>query len=207
MHILAKSRQSETNTNSRPEEDLRAFQVNVLGNLNVSKAFLPYIRATLGHRTVSFYGSLGSWEGGAGYGIYTSVKFAVTGVSESMYEELKPLGINVTCIEPGYFRTGFLNPGARLHSQKIIKDYEESAVGDLRKLIGQIDDNQKGDVKKGAKVIVDVLMREGAAEGREVPMRLPLGPDCFEVIRGKCARTEKLLQELEGFAAQTDLDE
>lgn len=189
-----------------PEEDLRAFQVNVLGNLNVSKAFLPYIRATTGHRTVSLYGSLGSWEGGAGYGIYTSVKFAVSGVAESMYEELKPLGINVTCIEPGYFRTGFLNPGARMHSQKTIKDYDDSIVGEMRKLIGQIDNNQKGDVKKGAKVIVDVLTMSGAAEGKEVPIRLPLGPDCFKVIRGKCERTEKLLQELEGIATHTDHD-
>lgn len=172
--------------------------------LNVSKAFLPYLRATEGHRTISNFGSIGSWRGGAGYGLYSGTKWACSGISESMYHELAPLGIAVTIIEPGYFRTGFLNAGAQIKSEKRIKEYDQTAVGKVRAVLDEVNNNQPGDVVKGVKVIVDILTKSGAAEGKEVPIRVILGKDCAAGVREKIEDTVKLLDEWESITTRTD---
>jgi NAD(P)-dependent dehydrogenase (short-subunit alcohol dehydrogenase family) len=53
--------------------------------------------------------SIGGYRGGPGFGVYSSTKFAVEGLSEALQAELAPLGIHVTVIDPGYFRTDFLD--------------------------------------------------------------------------------------------------
>lgn len=188
----------------RPEEDFKQFNTNVFGMLNVSKAFLPYIRSTTGHRTVCNFGSIGSWRGGAGYALYAGTKWACSGISESMHAELAPLGIAVTVIEPGYFRTGFLNPGTQMKSEKRIKEYDETVVGAVKAQLDEVDNNQPGDVVKGAKVIVDVLTMSGAAEGKEVPVRVALGADCSTGIREKIQDTLSLLEEWDPVATKTN---
>lgn len=172
--------------------------------LNVSKAFLPYIRATTGHRTISNFGSVGSWRGGAGFGLYAGTKWACSGISEAMRAELAPLGIAVTVIEPGYFRTGFLNAGAQIKSEKRIKDYDETTVGQIRATLDVVNNNQPGDVVKGSRVIVDILTKTGSAEGRDVPVRVALGSDCSKGIREKIAETVKLLDEWDSITTNTD---
>jgi NAD(P)-dependent dehydrogenase (short-subunit alcohol dehydrogenase family) len=159
------------------------------------------MRASIGHRTVANFGSIGSWSGGPGYALYAGTKWAVSGISESMRAELAPLGIAVTVIEPGYFRTGFLSANAQIKSEKRIKEYDESAVGEIRKVLDQVNQNQPGDVVKGCKVLVDILTMAG---GKEVPMRVALGSDSPPVIRGKCEETLKLLQEWDGVTTKTD---
>ncbi|KAF3044557.1 hypothetical protein E8E11_005580 [Didymella keratinophila] len=187
-----------------PNEDFGQFNTNVFGMLNVSKAFLPYLRASCGHRTISNLGSVGSWRGGAGFGLYAGTKWACSGISESMRSELAPLGIVVAVIEPGYFRTGFLNAGAQIKSGKNIKEYDETAVGQVRARLDQVDNNQPGDVVKGARVIVDILTKTGAAEGKEVPLRVVLGSDCSSGIREKIEETVKLLDEWDHITTMTN---
>jgi hypothetical protein len=63
--------------------------------------------------------------------------------------------------------------------------------------------NQPGDVRKCARVIVDVLTKEGVAKGREVPVRLVLGSDCLDVVRAKCESTLKLVREWEDVTVST----
>lgn len=172
--------------------------------LNVSKAFLPHIRATTGHRTISNFGSIASWHGDAGYALYAGTKWACSGISEAMHAELAPLGIAVTVIEPGYFRTGFLNASARIKSEKQIKDYEDTATGQLREMLDKANNNQPGDVVKGSKVIVDILTKSGVAEGKKVPIRVALGSDASPVIRGKIDGTIKLLDEWDTITTDTD---
>jgi NAD(P)-dependent dehydrogenase (short-subunit alcohol dehydrogenase family) len=121
-----------------------------------------------------------------------------------MRAELAPLGIQATVIEPGYFRTGFLNAGGQVPSQKTLQCYQESAAGATRTMLGAYGGQQPGDVEKGAKVVVDVLMMEGVAEGREVPMRVALGSDSPVVIGRKCRDTLKLLEEWDGITNKTD---
>lgn len=187
-----------------PKEDYDTFNTNVFGMLNVSKAFTPYLRATPGEKTIANFGSIASWTGGPGYALYCGTKFACSGISEAMRAELDPFDIKVTVVEPGYFRTGFLNASAKIMSEKRIRAYDESAVGAMRGMLDQVDNNQLGDAVKGCKVLVDILTHSGAAEGREVPMRIPLGSDAPPAIRSKLEETEKLLKSWEGVTTDTD---
>ncbi|KAF2821503.1 NAD(P)-binding protein [Ophiobolus disseminans] len=187
-----------------PEEDQATFQTNVFGMINVIKAFLPHLRSSPGHRTISNFGSIASWGGGAGFALYAGTKWACSGISEALRAELAPFGIAVTVVEPGYFRTGFLRPDAQVQSAKTMDVYNKSAVGALRKRLEQVNNNQPGDVGKGAKVIVDVLTMTGVAEGREVPIRVVLGSDAPGVVRAKCESTLELLAGWDGITNVTD---
>ena len=64
--------------------------------------------------------------------------------------------------------------------------------------------NQRGDPKKPAERIIDVLKSEGMAAGRPMPPRLPLGPDSLAAIRAKCEATLKICEEWEGLISSTD---
>ncbi|KAF2795115.1 NAD(P)-binding protein [Melanomma pulvis-pyrius CBS 109.77] len=187
-----------------PKEDFDIFNTNVFGMLNVSKAFTPYLRATPGEKTITNFGSIGSWSGGPGYALYCGTKWACSGISEAQRAELEPFGIKVTVAEPGYFRTGFLNPGTKIVSEKRIKAYDDTAVGHVRGLLDQVDNNQPGDVIKGSKVLVDILTHSGAAEGKEIPIRVALGSDSPPAIREKMKTTEELLKEWDSITTKTD---
>lgn len=184
----------------RPKETYDSFNVNVFGILNVTRAVLPYMRAR-NSGTIAHFGSLGSWRGAAAGGIYASTKWAISGVTESLYHEVAPLGISVCCIEPGYFRTGFLNPGARIQTEARMKEYDDTTVGAVRKIFNERDNKQLGDIEKGCKIIFEVLTRQG---GREVPIRLVLGSDAYALIVGKCDETKKLLEEWKEVIRSTD---
>jgi NADP-dependent 3-hydroxy acid dehydrogenase YdfG len=185
-----------------PEQTFDNFNTNVFGMLNVTRAVLPYMRKQRSG-VIAGFGSLGSWRGGAGGGIYGATKWACSGLMESLRPEIEPFGISATVIEPGYFRSGFLNPGAKI-STAIIQDYEDTVVGAQRRLFATVDNKQPGNVGKGAEVIVDVLTKTGCAGGREIPMRLVLGSDCQKVIRGKLASTAELLDEWKDISDSTD---
>ncbi|KAH6662044.1 hypothetical protein B0J14DRAFT_554510 [Halenospora varia] len=186
-----------------PQETFDLFNTNVFGALNVSRAVLPYMRAQYSG-SIAFFGSVGSWRGGPAAGLYCATKWACSAVAESLRPEVAPFGIDVSVIEPGYFRSGFLNPGARVFSQVRMKVYDESAVGDIRRILDNTDNNQPGDVKKGAEVIVDVFSKTGVAEGKDIPVRLVLGSDCQAGIRGKLEETRILLDEWKGVSESTD---
>ncbi|KAH7110370.1 hypothetical protein B0J11DRAFT_562735 [Dendryphion nanum] len=187
-----------------PKEDYDHFNTNVFGMLNVSKAFIPYLRATSGEKTISNFGSLASWVGGAGYTLYTGTKWACSGISEAMRAELESFDIKVTVIEPGYFRTGFLRAEAKLSSAVRLKEYDDTQVGQLRAGLSTMHNKQLGDVAKGSKILVDILTHTGLAEGKDVPVRVALGSDAPTTIRRKMQATEALLSEWDSITTTTD---
>ena len=149
--------------------------------------------------------SVGAWAGPAGVGLYCASKWTVSGLSECLYEEVKEFGIKVCCVEPGYFRSNFLSPENKIVAENVIQDYEgDTAVRRGIAAMETYDNKQPGDIKKGAKVMVDVLTE---ATGRDVPMRLVLGRDAHERIAQKCRETLKALEEWKDIATKTDLDE
>jgi NAD(P)-dependent dehydrogenase (short-subunit alcohol dehydrogenase family) len=120
-----------------------------------------------------------------------------------MYYELADFNIKVCTIEPGYFRSNFLNPSNRIERKQTISDYDmDTAVRRGEGAMATVDNNQPGDPVKGAKVIVDVLT---GATGREIPMRLALGTDAYHRIKGKCETTIELLEEWKDITCSTDL--
>jgi NAD(P)-dependent dehydrogenase (short-subunit alcohol dehydrogenase family) len=191
-------------SSSSPKETFDCFNTNVLGLLNATRAILPYMRAQRSG-TIALFGSLGSWSGAPGAGVYCATKWAVSGLAESLRLDVADFGIGVCVIEPGYFRTGFLNAGARVSTERRIEDYEGSAVGKTRAMLDQYDTKQPGDLEKGARVIVDVFSREDGAGG--VPLRLVLGSDCRAVIEEKCKSTLEYLEKNQEVIDGTDYAE
>lgn len=147
--------------------------------------------------------SVGAWNRYPGVGLYCASKWAVSGISESMNLELKEFGIKVCTIEPGYFRSNFLGSDAKKQQSNVIEDYEGSAVRKGEQLMRDINGKQPGDVKKGAKVIVDVLTE---ATGKPVPLRLVIGKDAWKTIRATCEEVTATLDESKELSCSTDLD-
>ncbi|RMJ11499.1 hypothetical protein CDV36_008849 [Fusarium kuroshium] len=180
------------------------FNTNVFGTIKLCRAVIPYFRAQ-SHGGIANFGSLGSWVGSPATGFYNATKWAVSGFTEALSVELKPFGIVVTSIEPGQFRTAFLNADKRKKSARRMEDvYANTGAEEYRALLDAADNNQPGDVNRGAEIVVDVLTRTGVAEGKEVPVRLVLGKDCLNVVRDKCESTLKLISEWEEVAVSTD---
>ncbi|EXJ87955.1 hypothetical protein A1O1_04882 [Capronia coronata CBS 617.96] len=186
-----------------PEETERQFATNVFGPLNVTRAILPYMRAKRSG-VVANFSSVGAWRGSAGVGLYCASKWAVSGLSETLYYELADFNIKVCTVEPGYFRSNFLSPSNKKHKRNLIPDYEGTAVRKGEELMDAYDNKQPGDIRKGVKVLLDVLT---GASGREIPMRLVLGTDAYTRIKAKCEETLKGLEQWKDLTCSTDLDE
>jgi NAD(P)-dependent dehydrogenase (short-subunit alcohol dehydrogenase family) len=106
---------------SRAEFD-QVFNTNLFGTLNILKAVLPQLRKQRSGHIINF-SSVGGFIGIPGFGAYNASKFAVEGLSEALAAEVAPLGIKVTIVEPGPFRTDFLAKNSLLRAAKLIADY------------------------------------------------------------------------------------
>jgi NAD(P)-dependent dehydrogenase (short-subunit alcohol dehydrogenase family) len=161
------------------EEVERIYRTNVFGLLNVVRAVLPSMRQRRAGHIINF-SSLGGYRASAGFGVYSSTKFAVEGITEALHDELAPLGIHVTVVEPGFFRTDFLDNRSLLKTGTQIADYEET-VGKTRTLTAERNHRQLGDPEKLAQAVVQLV------NAANPPLRLPLGTDAFERIALKNA--------------------
>ncbi|KAL6080574.1 putative Short-chain oxidoreductase [Balamuthia mandrillaris] len=190
-----------------PEQTLAQFDTNVLGLLNVTRVFLPHMRERK-TGVIALIGSVGGWVSYPGCGIYCSTKFTLEGLAEALHAELAPLGIAVTVLELGYFRTSLLNQGSNfVVGNTTIPDYEPTA-GAVLKMLREYDGKQPGDPVKAAQRTVDVLTLSGSAEGRkEIPVRLALGRDALELIKKKMEASLALLEEWKDLSIGTEHDD
>jgi NAD(P)-dependent dehydrogenase (short-subunit alcohol dehydrogenase family) len=141
--------------------------------------------------------SVGGYRSGPGFGIYCSTKFAVEGLSEALAGELAPLGIKVTIVEPGYFRTDFLDARSLTVSPHRIADYDATA-GATRAAAADVSHNQPGDPAKLAVALVRLV---GEANP---PLRMPFGSDTVAAIEAKNAFVAEELAEWRTLAVSTD---
>jgi NAD(P)-dependent dehydrogenase (short-subunit alcohol dehydrogenase family) len=181
------------------EEVRSVFAVNVDGVLNVTRAVLPSMRARRSGRilNLSSVGGFGAWPG---WGVYCATKFAVEGLSEALHAELLPLGLHVTVIEPGTFRTDFLDPSSLRRAARVIDDYNGSG-GSARQWADTANHNQLGDPAKGAAAIVAV------ATSPEPPLRVQLGTDSLARVEAKLAQVATELAAWRTLAESTDHDQ
>ena len=184
------------------EDYLAQFNTNVFGTLAITRALLPHFRKRRSGSNV-FISSLSGWIGHPGCSAYAGSKFALEGIVESLRAETAPFGINTLLIEPGRFRTKLLSSSNMKASGSTITDYAESSQNQLEGLAKE-DQAQPGDPVKLVEIILDLVRQEGIAEGREVPLRLPLGIDCYDDIKAKCEETLKVLREWEDVCRSTD---
>jgi len=172
------------------------YDTNVFGTLNVLRAVLPTMRDQRGGRIINL-SSIGGFAGSAGWGIYNSTKFAVEGFSEALAKEVAPLGILVTIVEPGYFRTDFLD-GSSLHTEAtVIADYAETA-GAMRRKAGELNHEQPGDPVRAVEAIMTI------AESLEPPLRIQLGSDAFASVADKLAAVGAEQRRWRDLAVSTD---
>jgi NAD(P)-dependent dehydrogenase (short-subunit alcohol dehydrogenase family) len=178
------------------DEVRRLYETNVFGLLNVTRAVLPAMRRQRAGRILNF-SSVGAVRSAAGFGVYCSTKFAVEGLSEALRAELAPLGIHVTSVQPGYFRTDFLDASSLAVSPSTIDDYAQTA-GNVRTLAGQISHNQPGNPELLAQAILSL------ADAPQPPVRLPLGSDTLQAIEQKLALVRQETDAWRAVAASTD---
>ena len=181
------------------EEVKRNYETNVFGLLNVTRAVLPHMRRQRSGHVINF-SSVGGLLGSAGWGLYCSTKFAVEGITEAMAIELAPLGIHATTVEPGYFRTDFLDGSSLTRSKNVIADYAETS-GKMRDFAAQVNHKQPGDPVKLAAAIVRL------AASAKPPVHLPLGNDTLTHYRAKTATFEKEIGEWHDVITGTDHDD
>jgi NAD(P)-dependent dehydrogenase (short-subunit alcohol dehydrogenase family) len=157
-------------------EVANVFEINVFGLLRVTRAVLPYFRKQKSGHVVNL-SSIGGLVGLPGWGIYNATKFAVEGISEALNAETGPLGISVTVVEPGPFRTDFLG-GSLAATTKVLPDYKETA-GQTRAATTTRHGNQPGDPALAADAIVK------AVTSPKPPLHLILGNFALERFKTK----------------------
>ncbi|MFC5411251.1 oxidoreductase [Larkinella bovis] len=173
------------------EEARENFEVNVFGSLNVIRKVLPYLRQQQSGHIFNISSIAGFTGAFPGFGIYCATKFAVEGFSESLSEEVKPFGIHVTLVEPGYFRTEFLTSGSLGVPQNQLEAYQ--AVRNLQQAHQQqINGNQPGDPEKAGAALIRV------ASEANPPLHLFLGQDAYVLAHQKI---EAVRNELETWKA------
>ncbi|SDU68351.1 oxidoreductase [Pseudomonas mandelii] len=178
------------------DEVRRVYETNVFGLLNITRAVLPYMRAARSGHVINL-SSVGGYASGPGFGVYCSTKFAVEGLSEALHAELAPVGVKVTVVEPGYFRTEFLEGNSLVESPSTIADYDSTA-GEVRKIAKAVTLNQPGDPDKLAQAMIILV------EAKKAPLRLPMGSDCVAAIEAKNAFVADELQTWREVSVSTD---
>jgi NAD(P)-dependent dehydrogenase (short-subunit alcohol dehydrogenase family) len=156
-----------------PDEDFRAqLETNLFGVVNVTRAALPVLRAQRSGHIIQV-SSIGGRVGGTpGMGGYQTAKYAVEGFSEVLSNEVRPLGITVTIVEPGAFRTDW--GGSSMRMLPVSAAYEPT-VGEMNRYRGAVDGQQPGDPARAARIITEIARLD------QPPLRLLLGSDALRI--------------------------
>jgi len=181
-------------------QDFRAqIETNLFGVVNLTRAAIPVMRRQGSGRMLQF-SSIGGRVGPVGRGAYAAAKWGVEGFSEVLAKELGPLGIKVTIIEPGGFRTDFAGSSQDIYPDNPIY---AATVGTVARFQREYNGAQPGDPKKAAAAILKLA---GLAEP---PLRLLLGSDAVraaeeaERARSEADKKWRQLSESTDFAART----
>lgn len=169
-------------------EDFRKqIDANLFGTIIVTKAAIPLMRAQRSGHFIQF-SSVGGRLGAPGRSAYSAAKWAVEGFSEVLAGEMALVGVKVTIVEPGGFRTDFAGASTTLNAGH--PEYD-AVVGAAARRQAEYNGRQPGDPAKAAQA----LLRLAALD--DPPLRLPLGSDAVSAIT---AADQRRLAELEHWA-------
>lgn len=159
------------------ETELRSlFEANFFGPFLLTQALLPLFRKQRSGHILKI-SSHGGFRAFPGFGAYNASKFALEGFSEALAQEVKSLGIHLTIVEPGPFRTNFAGRSFR-QAESVLPDYDATA-GAFRSRMQQVNGQQEGDPAKAAQALIAVVQSENP------PLRLPLGKIALTTITTK----------------------
>ena len=174
----------------------RQFDTNVYGAMHVTRAALPVMRQQKGGHIFNI-SSVGGALGFDIASIYCATKFALEGFSEGLALEVKPFGIGVTVVEPGFFRTDFLDASSVRFSEASLSDYADYAKAMQEAYSGQ-NHVQVGDPAKLGEALVQVSREETP------PMRLAMGSDAVGFLGGAYDARQTELSKWEALSRSTD---
>jgi NAD(P)-dependent dehydrogenase (short-subunit alcohol dehydrogenase family) len=154
-------------------EDIRAqIETNLFGVINLTKVAVPLMREQ-GSGHIIQISSVGGRVGAMGRAAYSAAKWGLEGFSEVLAKETSPLGIKVTIVEPGGFRTDFAGSSTTINAGR--PEYD-STVGAAARFQRDFNGAQPGDPVKAANVILQV------AAMHDPPLRLLLGSDAVRIV-------------------------
>ena len=181
------------------DDQIRAqFETNVFGLADLIRQVLPGMRKRRQGHIVNF-SSIGGLVSFAATGYYHASKYAVEGLSESLAIEVAPLGIKVTIVEPGPFRTDWAGRSI-IESKTAIDDYAETA-GQRRKQTHERSGNQVGDPIRAAEAVIT------AVEADDPPLRLVLGAPALDLAYGKLDKLKADFDSWKGVTLGADYPE
>ena len=173
------------------------LEVNFFGVVELIRECLPSMRARKSGHLVTIT-SIGGLVNLAGFSIYGASKFGLEGFSEALHDEVKSLGIHVTLVEPGAFRTKF-SGAANLRPATHLADYDP-VLEPIRKMLYGNDGKQPGDPKKAALAII------AAVENKNPPLHLLLGADAFQMWEKKRTALEKDISDWRQIGSKTGFE-
>jgi NAD(P)-dependent dehydrogenase (short-subunit alcohol dehydrogenase family) len=180
-----------------PDEFKGQIDTNFWGVVNVTRAVLPVLREQgFGH--IIQVTSVGGRLGVPGLSGYNAAKFAVEGLSEALAQEIKPLGLKLTIVEPGGFRTDWA--GASMAFAKPSKAYAP-VLGPISEYREQHSGQEPGDPRKAGLVLLKVVEME------QPPLRLPLGKDAIMFLSNSYQTNRDELQRWADISGSTDFDD
>lgn len=176
-------------------ELIHQFEVNVFGAVAMIKAVLPGMRRRRRGHIINIT-SMAGYISMPGIAYYSGSKFALEGITEALAHEVKGLGIKVTAIAPGSFRTEWAGR-SMVRSERSISDYD--AVFDpVRKRRLEYSGRQAGDPAKAARVLLELVELE------EPPAHLLLGSDALKLVKERLAALHDEIQAREAVSRSTD---
>lgn len=173
------------------------FATNVFGLFHVTRAVLPVMRQQRAGHVINF-SSVGGVLGFQGASVYCATKFAVEGFSASLAPELAGFGIQVTVVEPGFFRTDFLEDSSVRYGERTVQGYD-TAVSDVKNQYGQYNGHQAGDPAKLASALLQVV---GAPKP---PLFFAAGSDALDFVASAIGQRQADLDQWRALTASTDL--
>jgi len=171
------------------------FEVNFLAAVRVIQQAMPYLRGQRSGHIINI-SSIAGFAPGTGWSVYAAAKFAISGLSEALANDLKPLGISVTAVSPGWFRTSFAKAESISFGKKQIADYQYIREGHDK--FKQTDGTQAGDPDKVAAVLMTLVGHP------HPPVNLFLGSDAFNRAEGKIEQLSAEMKEWESVTRSTD---
>lgn len=179
------------------DELIHQFEVNVFGAVAMIKAVLPGMREQRSGHIINITSMVGH-AGMAGISYYCGSKFALEGISDSLAKEVKDLGIRVTAVAPGSFRTDWAGR-SMIRTDRAIADYD--AIFDpVRKRRQEYSGNQAGDPHKAAQAILHIV------DAQEPPTHLLLGNDARRVMDRHLKALGRELDQWNALTQSTDFD-
>jgi NAD(P)-dependent dehydrogenase (short-subunit alcohol dehydrogenase family) len=182
---------------STDEQIERNFATIVFGAVHVMRAALPIFRAQRSGRIINI-SAAAAIANYAGFSIYGGAKYALEGISEALAAEVKPLGIKVSLVQPGPFRTDFISRSME-RTPSTLSDYAGTA-GKFAAFLEKMEGKQPGDPVKAAAAILKL------SEMENPPLRVALGKYAMEKVERVLKARQRELEASKEFLFETEFD-